>query len=281
MVKQLPKARVWRGGIKQQIAKRAEQQQQQQSDLQLVGVPSASASSSGSMTQWQGGVRQLVKKRHGAPRHQDSTPSAARDHLMLHIIKNDLPATQVRAMAEVAWASGARGMEQLALAGSSGWRTGNVARDLLRAAGVGKHEVPFYWAKVPVWSSEQGGLEDIMLPMLLPHELVPWFLKGHLELDPLAPGAAPWHAHFEWCCQQVGTRVEETVPLALWADGVPYTKRHSLFLLSLSFPALQVSKRLPLFVLSTQFLCKCGSCRLLSTVLALESCPCKYKLPWQ
>eukprot|EP00974_Lingulodinium_polyedra_P091303 8852794-Lingulodinium_polyedra.AAC.1 len=70
-----------------------------------------------------------------------------------------------------------------------------------------------------------------------------------------------WQGHFEWCCKEIGADPMSIVPLAVWADAVPYTQRRSFFLLILGFPSLPEADRLPLFMVSTQFLCKRGSCR--------------------
>ena len=167
--------------------------------------------------------------------------SAMKSLMKENFVKNTLPATMVQRMAEAAQASGAEGLASFSSAGSSGWNRKNLCRDLYKATGLDKSPVPFYFFDMELWDKAQGRLQRTSMPVVLPHEVVQWFMAKSPGLDFQSQDVAPWWPHFAKRCASVGVEAKDTVPVAIWVDSVPYTKRHSMFFLTLAFPGSQQS----------------------------------------
>ena len=211
---------------------------------------------------WKGGIIQQMQKKvpgHGSAASSSQEPSSAfKTQLMHQLVANELSASCVQRMAEAAEASGVVGLARLASSGSAGWNPKNTSKDLAKAAGLDRSPVPVYWLDVPLWDSSTGKLQDTSLPMLLPHEVLQLYLELHPSVQPIPGPTSTCRHHFEWCYRAIGCHPDKTIPLSVWADGVPYTKKLSLFMLNLGFPGWPEGDRLPLFLVSSKFLCKCG-----------------------
>ena len=83
---------------------------------------------------------------------------------------------------------------------------------------------------------------------------------GRSEVRLVADDMPGSWAHWTGACRDVGLDPATTEPLSLWADGVPFTKTHSLFLVSISLRAKGEMRKLPVFAVETHRLCKCGTC---------------------
>ena len=149
--------------------------------------------------------------------------------------------------------------------GHGGAQPGNAARDLarlLRRSG----DLPaweWYWVQVPLWDTVALAVRPQSIPLGLPHELVDWHLGQEATNGPStwAPKDMPGYwEHWQGLCRTIDIDPSRAEPLSLWADGVPYTRKHSLFLINMSLRARQSGKRLPLCAIPTHLLCKCGTC---------------------
>ena len=185
---------------------------------------------------WTGGIRMRLQKKIKATTAAEApAPSSAMKRLLKDgFVKNTLSAPMVQTMAEAAQASGAEGLGAFSQAGSSGWNPKNLARDLYKAIGLDKSPVPFYFFEMDLWDKELGRLQKTSMPVVLPHEVIPWFLSQRPNLDPAARDAAPWWPTFAQHCSAVGIAATETLPVAIWVDSVPYTKRHSMWFMTLT-----------------------------------------------
>eukprot|EP00974_Lingulodinium_polyedra_P053406 5130510-Lingulodinium_polyedra.AAC.1 len=64
-----------------------------------------------------------------------------------------------------------------------------------------------------------------MMPILLPHELVVWFMETKQAQRMKSTCRKAWQGHFAWCCKDIGADPTSSMPLAVWADAVPHAKR--------------------------------------------------------
>lgn len=178
-------------------------------------------------------------------------------------LNNSLAAGTVQHLAHAAGASGAHGVESLASAGAYGSHPGNISRDIrgrLLRAGVLPKSDTFYWAQLPLWDAVQERCCLRAVPVLLPHEILPLLLKDLPPGSAVPKDSTPGFGQFQQNCATLGLPLGTTIPLAIWGDGVPYSKKGSLLLVNLSVAGLAGSPRVPLFALPSKCLCKCGGC---------------------
>ena len=107
----------------------------------------------------------------------------------------------------------AEGLATFSQAGSQGWNPKNLRRGRYEATGLDKSPVPFYWFNMDLWDKEQGRLVKTTMPVVLPHEVVQWFLGQRPSLDLQARDAAPWWPHFAMQCASVGIVATDTLPV--------------------------------------------------------------------
>ena len=88
-------------------------------------------------------------------------------------LSNTMSGSRAQSLFSDAAAAGASHVDDLSRAGAHGKHPGNCHRDLLRKLSKGSHWPSLYYAKVRVTDRKAGGREKIILmPMLLPHEVV-------------------------------------------------------------------------------------------------------------
>ena len=179
-------------------------------------------------------------------------------------LDNSLGGGTIQQLAHAGEAAGARGVGGLASAGGHGQHPGNIARDirrqLIRLGNIPKSET-FYWADLPLWDVGQERCLLHKIPVLLPHELLPVLLKNIPPRAAVPNSGTPGFSRFNHLCESLGLPLDTTIPLAIWGDGVPYTKKGSLIVVNLSVAGLPGSPRVPLLALPSKYLCKCGGCQ--------------------
>lgn len=139
----------------------------------------------------------------------------------------------------------------------------NSARDLLRKI-LKQHQWPkLYWASIPCWSEKEQKEQEELLPFLLPHEILHQFneYSDISDLRNLESLPTEDMAVLQQGADILKTEAGTFVPLGVWMDGVPcnWDRSQSLNVLTLSFPALQGSKRnirIHLFGLKQHFVVK-------------------------
>lgn len=199
----------------------------------------------------------------GAAGSEPASSSCLSRALSETFVGNSLDGRTVQHLAHAGDASGARGVGGLASAGSYGLYRGNIARDIrrrLKRSGDLPKSDKFYWAELPLWDAADERCRGHKVPVLLPHEMLPLLLKQLPAASAVPTNGTPGFGRFEHTCTSLGLPLDATIPLAIWGDGVPYTKKGSLFLVNLSVAGLPDSPRVPLLALPSKALCKCGSC---------------------
>ena len=120
-------------------------------------------------------------------------------------------------------------------------RKKNLNRDLTRKMlkDKGKTWPSLYWAHIRVWSPKKRLEEKVLLPFLLPHELLAALAKRAGSTNSLFTKEGMSDSarkHLEAVNLELG--VENLVGLGLWGDGVPcnYDRSQSLEAFSLNLP---------------------------------------------
>ncbi len=223
----------------------------------------ASSSSGGFRQQWIAQDGEAPRKRRriwrgalGTARPEGGSAGAQESERDLHkllqeqFLSNAMSAASVRRFARAARSSGARGVDRI---GHSTRHESNASRSLLRlwTQGTSKYPEP-YWCEVPMWDDAESCNSIVEMPMILPHELVAYAI-GQVGLPALLPkpGCYLGKVLHDWCTE-LQCSLEETVPLSLWGDGVPFSKKHSLNMVVMSFPAKAQSDRHLLFSMSSK-----------------------------
>ena len=203
--------------------------------------------------------------------------------------KGELSATKVQALAHAAWQDGWGSNEldlKLAHAGSDGAHTGNLNRDVIRAAEAAKlmqGTVAPYKVALPQGHTAEMFLPHEMLPTLIGAKggcLEDWVLPPdeHIAASGLPVVLKEWLSHPD--VQLTHLSLSEVIAMGLHCDGVAYLSNMragsgksilvaSINVISASSPQLRNCRRL-LFVLSKDRLCKCG-CQGYHTTQALFS----------
>lgn len=171
---------------------------------------------------------------------------------------NVISAVDAARLARGGQESGSSGVDDLAAAGARG-QNKNTHRDLIRSFLKGCQIPNVYLAKVPLWT--QGHQEEFDFPLLLPHEVLahlkvskPSLLEQAMPAADALPELAATMATLE---RQLGTG-PGLLPLGLHGDGVPYSKRQSLEVLSWNLPANPLWERVVFAVVPKKFCCQCG-----------------------
>ena len=117
---------------------------------------------------------------------------------------------------------------------TGGRHPGNFARDIL-AKLVRESANELFWHSVPFQDphTKERVLWDH--PFLLPHEVIDGMIRAKgLEYLQMHTGAAAAKL-LRTACEKLALQVAQTIALGLHEDGVPYTKKESLEVISLNF----------------------------------------------
>ncbi len=136
----------------------------------------------------------------------------------------------------------------------------NMARSIFRGLKAEGGKMSSYWLQVPLWDPNKQEQQLVELPMALPHEMLLQLAAAGELPDPALAGSMAWSPIFKDACRELGLSAPTVHALALWADGVPYSKKHSLQVLTVSFSACPQGPRYLVATVSSKHLCACG-CR--------------------
>ena len=162
----------------------------------------------------------------------------------------------------------------------------NSADDLLRhLASINKHNAhrdvatvvrglrsdsqpPLYYAELPLWSTDLGRQEQVLVPMALPHEWLDFFVARDPSMLTMTAEVAE-----EVRLWKERTRASETdqaiIPLSIWGDTAPFGhKGHDSIMLCLWSSLSGAQKRRWVALLPKTLMCQCG-CSTLHTLDAL------------
>ena len=154
-------------------------------------------------------------------------------------LHNKLSAKDIFEISQSAAAEGgsSSSVNQFARAGAEGRQLGNLARDLLRSLCRGA-PLELFWHDIPFWDTAKD--EEIIAPhpFLLPHEVIHQ-LVSEQGLKSFVVKAAQRAARAQLVkqCDKFGFDPDETISIGIHGDGVPYTKKESLEILSFNFLA--------------------------------------------
>lgn len=171
---------------------------------------------------------------------------------------NKLSARDVARIARGGQTSGAAGVGTFAKAGGGGKHPQNMARDMMRAL-LKKTTMPeTTWFDVRCWCTDTKAQIVVKLPFLLPHLVACEIYKdtSHWKVD---KEKAPqiWDA-FVKTCQTLGLDPDKCMPIGMHGDGVPFTKKQSLEVISWNVLGESCNDRIPFTGISKAFTCKCG-----------------------
>ena len=191
-------------------------------------------------------------------RPQNFGQEAFKDVVTGFFLDGKLSGRDVALTARAGQNSGASDVSQLAKAGAGGKHPQNACRDLMRQLLKTTSMPELYWQEIPVWDAETGQQEVASMPFLLPHQVLA-AIGDRLNLLALDASKAPqiW-TQFSQQCHKLGLDPSSTIPIGFHGDGVPYTKKHSLELLSWNILGDAVGDRCPFTGISKSYTCKCG-----------------------
>jgi hypothetical protein len=175
-------------------------------------------------------------------------------------LANKLSAKDTHGLAASAHSEGAVSAAGMAKAGNSGLAVKNLARDIMRSLlkGISMPEVFYY--PIPIWNSATEVQETVSYPFLLIHEVLHHIvsLKGLQFFSVDKENLPSLWANLQAAAQKLGLNVDETLAVGMHGDGVPFTKRDSIEILSWNFLAHPTADRIPFTAVSKKHLCKCG-----------------------
>ena len=170
-------------------------------------------------------------------------------------LHNKLSAKDIFEISQSAAAEGgsSSSVNQFARAGAEGRQLGNLARDLLRSLCRGA-PLELFWHDIPFWDTAKD--EEIIAPhpCLLPHEVIHQ-LVSEQGLKSFVVKAAQRAARAQLVkqCDKFGFDPDETISIGIHGDGVPYTKKESLEILSFNSLANPTGDRVPITAVSKKW----------------------------
>ena len=154
--------------------------------------------------------------------------------------------------------SGATGIADLAAAGARGRHPQNAARDIMRQLLRDTDMPELVWFPVRSWDPATMTSAVHEIPFLLPHLVLSQW-KDKVNTMQLSMEKAPeiWKS-FEESCTKLGLNPKAALPLGLHGDGVPFSKKQSLELISWNILGDPNQDRIPFSGISKAYICKCG-----------------------
>jgi hypothetical protein len=175
-------------------------------------------------------------------------------------LSNRLSALETHNVAAAAHIEGASSAASLARAGNYGKAPKNLARDIM-AQLLKNISMPslFHWP-IPVWNTQTQSQELVSYPFLLPHEMLHHIVsqKGSAYFAIDKENFPALHERFSQVCSQLNLQTKATVALGIHGDGVPFSKKDSIEIISWNFLSHPTADRIPVTAISKQHLCKCN-----------------------
>ena len=189
-----------------------------------------------------------------APEHQEDIRTVAADLFL----DNKLSAKDVSRVATSAQRCGASGIDDIASAGKHGELPKNLARDILRKLLKGTTMPDLFWCPITGWDPKTKEKTSINIPFLLPHEVL-HSMRENTKLTSLDVDNCPeMYQQFQERCAKLQMEPSSCIALGLHGDGVPFTKKDSVELISLNFLAEPHGQRVPFTGISKSYICQCG-----------------------
>ena len=171
---------------------------------------------------------------------------------------NKLSGPDCARLARGALNSRAVGVERLAAVGGSGAHPRNFARDFMRQLLKDVLAPELFWYPVRVWDPVGQKPCIVQMPFLLPHRMLS-AMGTSLQSKLLQPQMSPeLRRIFQTTCGKLNLDPASTICLGLHGDGVPFSKKDSIELLSYNFLGDPMGDRVPFTGVSKMYTCKCG-----------------------
>ena len=147
-------------------------------------------------------------------------------------------------MSKAGYKEGLESLREFAKAGNWGQAGKNLARDLMRAI-LRKTTMPeLFWYKIPTWDPKSRKQVLTDHPFLLPHEMIHRILSKNPDLFHVSATDFPdISALLDRTCASEGLDATCTAAVGMHGDGVPYTKKDSVEILSFNFLSCPTSDR--------------------------------------
>lgn len=173
-------------------------------------------------------------------------------------LTNKLSAVDVAKISRGGQTSGATDVNRFAAAGGGGKHPKNMARDLMRAL-LAKTKMPATtWFEVPCWDPAGVKKENVNLPFLLPHIVAHDLFAGTASWKMDKDKAPQIWQSFVKTCEELNLDPDKCMPMGMHGDGVPFTKKQSLEVISWNVLGDSNNDRVPFTGISKSYCCKCG-----------------------
>lgn len=177
---------------------------------------------------------------------QEDIPTAkrARHNIADLFLSNDISGARAQSVFDDCDKAGAKFMQDLAKAGSSGKHPQNSSRDLLRKLLKNSQWPPVYLVPTRLWDNRQMKEIIVDVAVFLPHELVQ-VIAQFSKLD-LLMDSQGMHTDAMTHLREIEAKVQcSLLPVCMWGDGVPFNwdRTQSLDVFSISFPGWVKAKK--------------------------------------
>ncbi len=148
-------------------------------------------------------------------------------------------------MAVAAYKEGAKSVAGFARAGNWGSAPKNLARDFMTQALKGSSLPEIFEYPIPLWDPHSRCQVIDPHPFLLPHEYIHHLLRQDPDLAHVSSVLYPKISEIlEDACTREGIDNRFTAAVGLHGDGVPYTKKESVEILSFNFLSQPTADRI-------------------------------------
>ena len=214
----------------------------------------------------------MFHKRQGPDRSSQESHKRFKRNIDDLFLNNDVSATRAQTLyADGAACNLGRDWTKRARVGNSGSSTKHIHRDLVQQLVRYGHWPDFYFANIRTWCPKTATVKEVMLPFLLPHELIYAIAQtsDHNVLMSKTGLCESTRRHMEAACLELAC---DLIPIGLWGDGTPcnFDRTQSMETFSLNFPGLVGTDskiRIPMAALNKKFMDKNVTCDDIMSVL--------------
>lgn len=148
-------------------------------------------------------------------------------------------------IAVAAYKEGAESVAGFARAGNWGAAPKNLARDFMAQVLKDSTMPEIFYYPIPLWDPATRTQTTRLHPFLLPHEIIHHLLSKDPDIAHVSSALYPKIAEIlEDACTKEGIDNRITAAVGLHGDGVPYTKKESVEILSFNFLSQPTADRI-------------------------------------
>ena len=213
----------------------------------------------------------MYSKRQGPDRSWDDASKRFRANLDDLFLSNEISATRAQTLYSDGAACGHK-WKKRAKVGKWGKSTKHTHRDLLRVMTSRSKWPDLYLAPVRVQCPKTGGVKTIMLPFLLPHELI-YSIGLFSAVEALFKQEGLCQASLSHLMRAIAELGHSLIPLGMWGDGTPcnFDRSQSIETFSMNFPGQtgpEANIRICMTAINKKFMMKNVTCDDIMAVLA-------------